>query len=560
MFDYRVSVGKYQAGDAEPLTHICFNRLEPFSLPSLFMLLVIVPATLSTFLNGHHPLFLRLGFAFATYHGVLLTSITLYRLSPLHPLAKYPGPIRLKLSTWWVYQMATRGKRHEFIRALHEHYAADVIRTGKCLLFRPNEISIRDASAIAPIMGPNGLPKGPMWDGRARYSTDRLLIGWRDPTMHAKRRQPWTRGLSTAAIKDYEPTLAERVTQLVDLVSTRRGEIVDLADMFRKFSFDFMGDMAFGGGFELMRDGDVHDFMRMMQAGTKDSVLTETIPWFSYHAPTNLSALVDAATLRATERIMKGTTRKDLFHYLNNDDGALELSPPLSAVIPEGALVTIAGSDTTSATLSNALYLLLTHPNVYRRVQEEIDRFYPPDENSLDCKFHPKMRILDAVINETLRLYPVVPSGSQRATQRKGFHLDSCYIPPYTTVRVHTWSIHRDSRNFSPSPNSFWPDRWLIASNLNADKYHPCPETFTHNTDAFHPFSYGPANCVGKNLAMKELKMAITHLLHRVNVRLAEGYDVREWDQGVKDFFTMDVGGLPVVISPREAEKHEAED
>ena len=65
---------------------------------------------------------------------------------------------------------------------------------------------------------------------------------------------------------------------------------------------------------------------------------------------------------------------------------------------------------------------------------------------------------------------------------------------------MHFWSVHRDARNFS-YPDTFWPDRWLIAEGIQESK-----EKITHNPDAFIPFSFGPANCVGKNLAMASIE------------------------------------------------------
>ena len=54
--------------------------------------------------------------------------------------------------------------------------------------------------------------------------------------MHSKRRQPWTRGMSTAALKEYEPTLAERVAQFADTLVKSEGKTVDLEEMIRFFS------------------------------------------------------------------------------------------------------------------------------------------------------------------------------------------------------------------------------------------------------------------------------------------------------------------------------------
>lgn len=74
------------------------------------------------------------------------------------------------------------------------------------------------------------------WDGRTRFGVNRPLIGWRDPAVHAKRRQPWTRGMSTSALKEYEPILAGRISQLVNAMLQTQGKSVDLGQMIKYFS------------------------------------------------------------------------------------------------------------------------------------------------------------------------------------------------------------------------------------------------------------------------------------------------------------------------------------
>ncbi|THH31228.1 hypothetical protein EUX98_g2944 [Antrodiella citrinella] len=535
---------------APQLTHVIFNRFEPKAMPILIFFFVLVPLASSMILLAHLPLMIALPVAFTTYFSALLTSIGLYRLSPFHPLSRYPGPIKLKLSSLFVYHMAIKGDRHKYIQRLHEEYQSDVLRIG------PNELIFREASAIAPMMGTDGLAKGPGYDGRSLFRVHRNLISWTDPVQHFKRRKAWTRGTNTVALKDYEPVIAARASQLVDLLLRRSGGTVNLSECICYFAFDFMGDMAFGGGYEFMQEGDVRGTLHAMEGSIKVGMLMESIPWFSYHMhliPSiatrfrNFSAVGKA---RATQRIQKGALVKDLFHYLNNDDGAEPVNPTLEVVSAEGALVILAGSHTTSGVLSSVMYLLAKYPEVYKKLQQEVDKFYPPGEDALDNKYYVEMRYLEAVINETLRLYAIQPSGSQRATRAEGVQIGSHYVPPNTSVRINTWSMQRDPRNFSPSPESFWPERWLIAEDPSTYKG---STPFVHNVSAFIPFSYGPANCVGKGLAWKEMKMVLCHLTQQVEVRFAEGYVVSEYERDMKDWFAVHVSRLPVVVTPRSA-------
>ena len=80
------------------------------------------------------------------------------------------------------------------------------------------------------------------------------------------------------------------------------------------------------------------------------------------------------------------------------------MCPPRHIVISDGILALVAGSDTTTVVLSNALWLLLRHPDAYRRLQAEVDKFYPPGENSLDGKHLNEMYYLEAVMSENKSL------------------------------------------------------------------------------------------------------------------------------------------------------------
>lgn len=142
----------------------------------LLLLCFIIPALLSVPISYHvrWPSVAVL-LAFVTY-GSALTSFTLmYRLSPFHPLSKFPGPALAKTSKLWASYHCATGDMHRCFKSLHERYG-DVVRVGRfhvVPLFRvvvysssvsligPNELSIRDSSLIHPVLGQGGLPKGP---------------------------------------------------------------------------------------------------------------------------------------------------------------------------------------------------------------------------------------------------------------------------------------------------------------------------------------------------------------------------------------------------------------
>lgn len=130
------------------------------------------------------------------------------------------------------------------------------------------------------------------------------------------------------------------------------------------------------------------------------------------------------------------------------------------------------------------------------------------------------------------------------------------FLPEGNQVFVHTYSLHRDPRYFS-IPNTFWPDRWISAEDrkppANGEVVHP--DQFVHDTGAFLPFSIGPANCAGKNLALLELRALVCHLLQKFDFHIPESeaqrMEFEKWEEGVRDHVVLSRPSLPVVVKVR---------
>ncbi|GJE99305.1 cytochrome P450 [Phanerochaete sordida] len=527
-------------------SHAIFNRWEVKHLLAVSFLLGVVPTLASRPLVPHLGPVKGLILGFLTYFGTLLSSIVIYRLSPFHPIAQYPGPVLAKVSKLYHVWVVSGGKQHLYLQELHERYG-DIVRFG------PNEVSIRDASCIMPVLGAQGMPKGSMYEGRHFWPKQHTLIGSRDPKEHQRRRRPWNRAFSGTALKEYNPMIQARVQELGDALAARRGQVVDLAEWIGFFTYDFMGDLVFGGWTNMVREGaDTSGLWKVMKSGLKLEFVYDHIPWLSYYTRSipgigkmQLGRMAAAQTMK---RLAQPAEKKDLFYYLSNEDGSEKEDPPKYVVASDGGLAVVAGSDTTSSVLASTFYCLLRNPEAYARLQAEVDKAFPPGEDVLDPERLPDMQFLEAVINEGLRLFPAVPSGSQRAPEigSGGKAVGPYFIPEGTMTRIHFWSVHRDARYFS-APGTFWPERWLAAEGAAAR-----PAGFVHDANAWVPFSFGPSNCVGKALALQEMRMVLCHLVRRLRFRFADGYDPAQYERDLEDRFVASVGRLPVVVEARD--------
>uniref|UniRef100_A0A1L8EFT6 Putative cytochrome p450 4d2-like isoform x2 n=1 Tax=Haematobia irritans TaxID=7368 RepID=A0A1L8EFT6_HAEIR len=170
------------------------------------------------------------------------------------------------------------------------------------------------------------------------------------------------------------------------------------------------------------------------------------------------------------------------------------------------------GHDTTTSGISFALYLISRHPEVQKKIIEEIVEVIGSDvERPVTLRDLGELKYLECVIKESLRLYPPVPMIGRYFTE--DVDIRGRKVPAGTNYTVGIFVSLRNPK-FFPDPESFKPERFL---NESADKIDPY---------AFIPFSAGPRNCIGQKFAVLEMKSAISKMLRHYEL-LPLGPEVR---------------------------------
>jgi cytochrome P450 len=207
---------------------------------------------------------------------------------------------------------------------------------------------------------------------------------------------------------------------------------------------------------------------------------------------------------------------------------------------------TFCSRDTTSNTLTCALFYLARSPRCYTRLQGEVAKVFP--EGPETFRYHVLSKhlsavpMLDAIINETLRLRPAVPSGNPRVTPPEGLSIplvdengkkEHLFVPGDVDVYCPPYWVHRDPRYF-PDPELFLPDRWLGGGASYA--------IGAREMEAFFPFQVGQFSCPGKSLAMWEMRSFLARVALRFDFELA-GPSADDagaaFEHGMMDTFTM---------------------
>ncbi|KAI1343232.1 cytochrome P450 monooxygenase-like protein [Xylariaceae sp. FL0016] len=259
---------------------------------------------------------------------------------------------------------------------------------------------------------------------------------------------------------------------------------------------------------------------------------------------------------KARRRLARGDIgRADFFSHMlrrrvrvvddthgTSDDSTSGGTTTTTTTMPEAEIASqahsliIAGSETTATALAAATWHLLRHPSCLARLQREVRPAFASaiitagggDDAALQ-----RLPYLRAVIDETLRLFPVVPLGLPRyapspasGTGAPPVLIDGHDVPPGTVVSVDPLTLSRSPRYWH-EPEAFRPERWLH-HNVNGGEGggSSSPSPFAGDERrASQPFSTGPRGCLGINLAHLELRVILARLVWMFDWELAEELD-----------------------------------
>lgn len=210
-------------------------------------------------------------------------------------------------------------------------------------------------------------------------------------------------------------------------------------------------------------------------------------------------------------------------------------------LLEEAITLLFAGQDTSAATLSWTLHLLSLHPGIQRKLNQEVRSVLGnvDDSNSKGVRVTRamigKMSYLDAVIKESMRLYPVAPfvvrkltqdidipntaaaaTGSHKSGSKANKNATSVTLPRDVMACLWIYGLHHHPDYWS-QPEDFVPERWLVAEKEKKD--------LGISNGAYMPFAVGPRNCLGQPLAQWVLRSLLARLVYQYDFQ-----DEREVD------------------------------
>ncbi|RYO81975.1 hypothetical protein DL766_003476 [Monosporascus sp. MC13-8B] len=461
----------------------------------------------------------------------------------LHPLRNYPGPFlcRATFLKWMLVQC--QGESNNYLQAMHRKY-------GHVVRIEPNVLSFIDGQAWPDIYGHKtghrtGSAAGEMARGnlpKSSYGVRTNANGYADiinaPTEadHRRMRRLMNHMFSASAIAGQLPIIRKYVDILIARLHARAalGEQVDIVMWYNYTTFDILGQLAFGQDFGCLQDGEFHPWVSNIFGSLKDSFLERTLdrfPWplnkiiYYLWVPRNLTMArkneFDFATIRAKDRIARGITmeKHDFMSYMlkyNDEKGMSEAAIYLSGIT----------------------YHLMLNPRVMKKLTHLVRSTFTRED---DITPNPvtELEYLTAVLKEGGRTYPPVPSGLPRQATEGGSSIVGQVVPEGTVVYVHPMSINLSPNNFA-DPLEFVPERWLKD---------PPAKYANDNLEATQPFSVGPKSCIGRNLAMAEMRLILARMVWNFDLELCD--ESRGWKESQLVFNVWEKKPLKVKVTSR---------
>lgn len=167
----------------------------------------------------------------------------------------------------------------------------------------------------------------------------------------------------------------------------------------------------------------------------------------------------------------------------------------------------ILGGDAVKVTLTWALALLLNNPHELQKAQDELNNCIGKDRQVDESDIRNLIN-LQAIIKETLRLYPPSPIIALRAAMEDCTFSNGYHIPAGTRLMINAWKIQRDDHIW-PDPERFCPERFMTS--------HKDIELRGQNFELI-PFGSGRRSCPGASLALQVIHFTLARFLHSFEI------------------------------------------
>lgn len=447
-------------------------------------------------------------------------------------LRRFPSPSYAAISSFW---RIIHNLRNEHFLAVHEAHQ----QLGTHVRVAPNHVSISDPAAMNDIYGHGaGFLKDAWYDGGA--GEFRHMADARVKAEHQQKRKLLAHVFAQKTIANLEPVISDTVAILLAQVesSAVQGKPINMRRYLNYFTIDVFSRLLYGETQGCLERGDdivtaqtedgkiykvpfiksLHDATIINTVlGMEAPILGLTKKLFSWHPYKKAGAAYEDIIYHNTLKRLNSqeTEGDDIFSKLLVDNKGAAMGLKLGEVLAECSVMMNAGTDTTTAALTNTIYLLYKHPKVLARLREELDEATGTSQIA-PYEVLAQLPYLRACVEESLRVRPASTMGLPRVVPKGGRVIAGQFVAEDTTVSVPTYTLLRNQDAFD-RPEEYLPERWFAEENEKAKM-----------NKAHLPFSTGPRACIGRNIAYFEQLLVIAALVKGYDFEFeSEGFQLR---------------------------------
>ena len=414
---------------------------------------------------------------------------------------------------------------HE-VKDLHQKYG-EVVRVA------PNELSFTHPAAWKDIYATNFVRPHEYKDKPPGKDAENLISA--DEATHQRFRKVLgpafaVRSEQEAVVKAYVDTLIYKLAQETEKNESKTAT-VDVLQWFNYTTFDIIGDLLWSSSFGCLEEVRYHPWIQVIAqfktalivGATKfypplDTVLMSITP---KSAMADLMHIWKTTEDKIAQRLQKGNNdRADMISYMDKtqESSSTQIRQmSLPEIEINAMLIVVGGSESVTTALTGTINYLLREPSKLEVLTNEVRSAFP-DEEKINSAALTRLPYLNAVLQEGLRLCPTIPDGMRRQVPKGGAVVAGHFLPEDTVVSIPQWAAYQSEANFS-FPTSFLPERWLQKTG----------DRPSDRKEVFQPFSLGPHNCPGRELAWMELRMILAKLVWHYDLTQPKGMVLPEW-------------------------------
>ncbi|KAK1435085.1 hypothetical protein QVD17_00845 [Tagetes erecta] len=341
--------------------------------------------------------------------------------------------------------------------------------------------------------------------------------------------------------------IESRLIPLFETVSDSNDAVLDLQDVFRRFSFDSICKFSFGlDPGSLKPDFPVSELESAFDLSSKlcaeRGMSPSPIIWkikrlFNIGSEKELKKSIKTVKKLAGQVIK---TRRETGSGLNND----LLSRFMASINDDDYLRDIvvsfllAGRDTVASALTSFFLLLSQNPKVLEKIREESGRVIGSDPEVLPgFEDLQHLHYLQAALHESMRLFPPIQFDSKFAMHDDVLP-DGSFVKRGSRVTYHPYAMGRMEQIWGSDSLEFKPERWIREGEFKPESAYRYPV-----------YQGGVRVCLGKEMSLVEMKCVALCLVRRFDVRVVDPSRLLRFSPGLTATVS---GGLLAVVRRRE--------